>query len=363
MSIVVQVVQHLRPGGIETMALDLQHWKEEGEKTWVLSLEGAKQEALAAWPRLRDLGARLSFLNKRPGWQPGVVWHLYRKFKHYGVDTVHTHHIGPLIYAGIAARLAGVPHIVHTEHDAWHLRSRRRRFLQGLVLKLVRPRLVADAETVACGLRHMIPGAEPVVIRNGIDTAKFMPGDPASARARLNLPDEVPLVGCAGRLEEVKGQRFLIDALFRLKPEVHLALAGQGSCEAALREQVKELGLERRVHFVGHTDDMPTFYQALDVYCQPSSHEGLPLAPLEAQACGVPVVATAAGGTRETLCPYSGELVRIGDARALALALSKRLDNQPERSPRDFVVNTADVQKMAKAYACLRTANCELEAA
>ncbi|MBZ4288949.1 hypothetical protein LAN16_24115, partial [Mycobacterium tuberculosis] len=68
-------------------------------------------------------------------------------------DVVHTHHIGPLLYAGYAARLTGVQTRIHTEHDAWHLQDDKRRHLQALALKAVQPTLVADATRVYNQLR------------------------------------------------------------------------------------------------------------------------------------------------------------------------------------------------------------------
>jgi glycosyltransferase involved in cell wall biosynthesis len=353
--VVVQVVQHLSPGGIETMALDLQAFRSVGERTHVISLEGSKAEALSRWPRLQPFADWLVFLDKRPGLQPTLVMSLRRLLRDLRADVVHTHHVGPLIYGGLAARLAGVKHLVHTEHDAWHLDDPRRRRLQRLILTLTRPTLVADADAVAAGVRQHLHRDQVLVIRNGIDTQRFRPADKCTARGELGLPQDVRLIGCAGRLEPVKGQDVLLDALHQLPSDVHLALAGSGSTEQALRRQVDDLKLSERVHFLGRIDDMPGFYQALDVFCLPSRREGMPLSPLEAQACGVPALVTATGGSREAVCPHTGVLVPRGDALAMADALERLLSAPPTLSPRTFVEREADVRNMARAYAALRT--------
>jgi len=71
-------------------------------------------------------------------------------------NVVHTHHIGPLLYAGIAARLSGVKHLIHTEHDAWHLNNSRRCKLQRWAIRLTRPQLIADANSVAVSVKKKL---------------------------------------------------------------------------------------------------------------------------------------------------------------------------------------------------------------
>ncbi|MFA0230905.1 glycosyltransferase, partial [Vibrio sp. 10N.261.45.A7] len=96
-------------------------------------------------------------------------------------------------------------------------------------------------------------------------------------------------------------------------------------------------------------EDMTTFYGALDTFCLPSRHEGLPLSTLEAQACNIPTVAMDVGAVDETLCPVSGTLVKKGSITGLANAL---LENQNERflSPRRYVLENFDIIKMVSSY-------------
>ena len=350
----LQVVQHLCPGGIETMALDLLRHAGRDESVFIVSLEGDHASAIEAWPVLRAVQDRLLFMNKQPGWRPGLIARLSRWMRAHNVVSVHTHHIGPLIYAGLAARLAGIDYRIHTEHDAWHLNDRKRRWLQRAILGLVRPTLVADALAVAASLRRHWPDLPIRTIHNGIDTERFTPGDHLAARARLALPQGVQLIGCSGRLEAVKGQGRLIDAMARLGNEIHLAIAGAGSCEQALRQQVSALGLESRVHFLGRVDDMPNFYRAIDLFCLPSLHEGMPLSPLEAQACGVPALVTDVGGCNEAICPVSGQLVTDASPEAMASAIRRALERALVVDPRQFVLEKRNVRLMTALYERLR---------
>ncbi|WP_019614110.1 glycosyltransferase [Psychromonas ossibalaenae] len=355
MKTVIQVVQHLRPGGIEIIALDLASFAQADEKTIIISLEGDLKSAVAAWPKLKPFARQLIFLNKQPGLRPILVMQLLRIISKTGADAVHTHHIGPLLYAGLAARLAGVKHLIHTEHDAWHLKNSKRRFVQRCAVNLLRPILVADAQNVADNMRVFLQYKNEItIIRNGIDSKYFTPGNKIMARAFFSLPADVQLIGCSGRMEKVKGQSVLIHALSKLPLTVHLALAGSGSTETALRTLVDLLRLNNRVHFLGHIDNMPTFYQALDLFCLPSLNEGLPLSPLEAQSCNIAALVTDVGGAKETLCPDSGEFIAADDCTSMAETLLKMLHNPSNNKPRAFVKQHGDVRAMARSYAGLR---------
>ena len=352
---VVQIVQHLRPGGIETMALDLATLGEARDQTVIISLEGDRDTMIESWPRLVPLRNRLFFLNKKPGLQVNLFFELRKLLITLQADVVHTHHIGPLLYGGSAARLAGVRQLIHTEHDAWHLNDGKRRRLQSSLIKLLQPLFVADADTVASNAREKMKLENIHVIKNGIDTKRFRPGCQAAARTNLRLPLDVKLVGCSGRLEEVKGQHVLIEAISTLPADTHLVLAGSGTQRSNLVKQVDAAGLNDRVSFLGHIDDMPTFYQALDVFCLPSLNEGLPLAPLEAQACGIPTVASNVGGTHEAICPLTGTLVEAANAAQMAAAIQTRLTCPDAFSPRLFVKQEGDIQHMLKQYFQLHT--------
>ena len=350
--IVAQVVQHLAPGGIETMALDLQRKSATPENIHIISLEGNHHDSVAKWPRIKQL-QRIHFLDKKPGLSTSTVTQLYQLLKKLNVNVIHSHHVGPLLYGGIAAKLAGCRH-VHTEHDAWHLTQQKRRWLVSACFHLLRPAVAADARLVADNIQQHIPLFTPSVILNGIDTNTFKPADQGMARQKLNLPTDVPIIGCAGRFTAVKCHDVLIHAFAKLPNHTHLALAGGGELAQSLKNLAKKLHVDQRVHFLGVLDDMPTFYQAIDVFCLASKKEGLPLSPLEAQACQTVVVITDVGGCREAVDPASGILIETGDIQALTSALQKQLTDgiTPEKqlSAREFVVNHGNLERMIQQY-------------
>lgn len=345
---IIHVVQHLTPGGLEVMALELARAQSATHPALVLSLEGEADEAIAAWPRLAAHRDRLVFMGKRPGLDPLLTCRLAARFRRLRPAAVHTHHAGPLLYAGPAARLAGIGRRLHTEHDAWHLAAPRRRAVMRAALAATRPVLVADAPHVAQAVRDALRVAPPRVVLNGIDTDRFAPGERAAARAALGLPVAGKVVGIAARLERVKGVDVAIEALAAL-PEVVLAVAGQGSEAAALRAQAERLGVAARLRFLGLVEDMPGFYAACDAACLPSRNEGLPLAALEAQACSVPLVATRVGGMSAACDPATAILVPPEDPAALAAALRACLAGV-SGDPRAFVLRQGSLAAMSRAY-------------
>ncbi|WP_308294184.1 glycosyltransferase [Streptomyces sp. ST2-7A] len=169
--------------------------------------------------------------------------------------------------------------------------------------------------------------ADGAVIPNGVDTAHFTPLDSAArrgVRAGLHavhaVPPRAPLVVCVGRLSRQKGQDVLLRAWPRVSrrlPGARLVLVGDGPAGEALR-----IAAPRGVLFAGAVDDPRPWYAAADLVVQPSRWEGMALTPLEAMACGRPVLLTDVAGARECLPEehLASCLVPPGDPRALASA-------------------------------------------
>lgn len=354
-AVIVQIVQHLVPGGIETLTLELLRAAPPDTEVHIVSLEGNHDESLAKWPRLQSCSAQLHFLEKPPGFQPALFLRLARLLWQLKATAVHTHHMGPLLYGGLAARMCGISRWVHTEHDAWYLNAPKAKKLVSQCLRWLRPTLIADANNVAIAVQNAIPSARPGVIYNGIDTRRFIPGNSTLARQRLGLPDQGFMVGCAARLEHVKGIDLAIQAIARLPENYQLVIAGQGSQRELLGSLAQQLGVQHRVHFLGLVDDMTRFYQSLDIFCLPSRAEGLPLSALEAQACGIRTLVTRVGGTREALCPDTGLSVPPESPKMLANMMVKARQLPSPTSPRHFVVAARDLQDMAGQYFSLLT--------
>ena len=169
------------------------------------------------------------------------------------------------------------------------------------------------------------------VRRNGVDLELFRPLNRDDSRRELGVSGTTLL--SVGHLIERKGHHLVIDAMTEL-PESTLLIAGDGEWEGRLREQVRALGLEHRVHFLGALTQpqLVTAYNAADIMVLASSREGWANVLLESMACGTPVVATNIWGTPEVVCEAAaGRLVPNRSGQAIAREVTALLQNPPDR--------------------------------
>jgi glycosyltransferase involved in cell wall biosynthesis len=173
------------------------------------------------------------------------------------------------------------------------------------------------------------------VIGHGIELGFLGPRDRAASRRELGLPEDGHLVSFAGRLVPDKGVDVILDAVART-PGLRALIVGEGPEEGALRAQAARLGIEGRVHFHAPLpmERVGVAFTAADVVAMPSRHEPWGRVAVEAMACGVPLVAGAAGHL-PALVGEHGRLVRPGDADDLARALGEAIEEpEPARSER-----------------------------
>ena len=174
------------------------------------------------------------------------------------------------------------------------------------------------------------------VIPNAIDPERFTDPDPRYRQrlARMFRPQRKRIVGAAGRLSPEKGFDVLIDAIALVRdhdPEAAFVIFGDGPCRPELQHQIASLGLTGAVVLAGFRLDLDRYLPHLDLLVLPSHTEGLPNVVLEACAAGVPVVATAVGGTPEVIEPgASGFLVPPGDPVVLASAICEALGDEEQ---------------------------------
>jgi teichuronic acid biosynthesis glycosyltransferase TuaC len=164
----------------------------------------------------------------------------------------------------------------------------------------------------------------------GVDLDTFEIADRAAAKAALGFNG--PVVLCVGALIPRKGQDLLVRAL-PLLPDVTLLLAGQGQYRRNIESLAQELGVDRRIGFLGSVPHhkLPRIFAAADVMALPSASEGLANAWVESLACGTPIVISDVGGARELLDrPEAGQIV-AREPEAIAAAIRAILDNPPEQ--------------------------------
>jgi glycosyltransferase involved in cell wall biosynthesis len=184
------------------------------------------------------------------------------------------------------------------------------------------------------GCDHLVGNTPDIVdylVREGwpAERAHYLPNFvdakslPAIPRETLDTPRDAPLIVAMGRLHENKGFDVLLDAMASL-PEHYLWLAGEGPLRGALQSQAAELGVTKRVRFLGWRDDVAALLVAADVFVCSSRIEPLGNIVIEAWAHHVPVVSCAAEGPMQLIDPdNNGLLVPKEDAQALAAAIRR----------------------------------------
>lgn len=141
-----------------------------------------------------------------------------------------------------------------------------------------------------------IPRDQIKIMRNAIDTDQFAYNEDARKQYRnmFNLDGKF-VIGNTCRFEYQKNHEFLIRVFAQIHkeyPHTVLLLVGGGQKMSIIKKMVKEYGIENDVHFLGWRDDVDKIYQAMDLYCLPSLFEGLPIVLVEAQAAGLPCIAS-----------------------------------------------------------------------
>jgi glycosyltransferase involved in cell wall biosynthesis len=296
-------------------------------RVWLSTAPGVDEFAAALEARGVPVD-RVPEVDSRWDWKG--MFETWRRLRRAGPRLLHVHHVWPAAdrYLATLADVAGVPHLVITEHIVGQGHSPAQRALKRRELER------ADAVTAVCGAV-----ADALVRDIGVERARLRvvpngtePPDEAlesvearEIRVSCGAGPMRPLWVCAARLEEQKGQDVLLDALAEVARrglEFTVALAGAGTQRAALEAKSVALGLAGRVRFLGQVEAIGPLMLAADAVALPSRWEGLPLTLLEALARGRPVVASRVGGIPEVIEDgVHGRLVEPGDARGLADAL------------------------------------------
>jgi glycosyltransferase involved in cell wall biosynthesis len=183
---------------------------------------------------------------------------------------------------------------------------------------------------VSDDLRHFlidrigIKNEQITTVPNGINMNLYCPNNVLREKIRkeLNIGEEKIVIGSIGNLYPVKGHTYLIQTaalVIRKLPDTIFIIVGRGKLLETLQQEVRELGIQNNIHFLGFREDIPALLQAIDVFVLPSLSEGLPLSVLEAMASKKPIIATKVGGLPEVVIDgQSGLLVLPKDPVELA---------------------------------------------
>ena len=251
---------------------------------------------------------------------PCSVWLLSRAITHYQIDVIHAHTAHAHTLASLARLLAGRGKVIVSRRV---VNLPRNGFFSQW--KYRQPdAYVAISKSIADALKMFgIPEAKIRTVYSAVDPERLQVA-PLS-RASLGIPERGPLIGNVAALVGVKDQTTLLAAMavaLRTVPALQLVIAGEGPLRPVLEQQIEQLGIKSSVTLLGYRNDVPRLLRALDGFVLSSKEEGLGTSILDAMACGLPVVATAAGGIPEMVRPgRTGFLVPAGDVTAMAAAM------------------------------------------
>lgn len=357
---VLHVLDSLAPGGLENGVVNVAR-----------RLQGDGFDIHSACLRFRgDFAERMpepekvAVMGKTGGFSAKAVMALRRHMKTVRAEVLHSHNLGTLIYAALASLGGRSCPIVHGEHGQVQKQDLTpKRLLQRKWLF----RLCHSVHVVSSSVRDNLQelGLDPqkkiVVTPNGVDSARFCPPpDRAAARVTVGLPADATVVGIVGRLVALKRHELLFAAFEKMapgQPGLHLLVVGDGGADRdRLVAAMKNHPFASRLHWAGHQNDLPKYYQAMDLLAAPSEIEGLSNAVLEAMACAVPVLAHSACGNAEVIEDgKSGFLTDIQDAATLARCLEAPLRDAAllaacGRGARETVLGRYSMEAMADCY-------------
>jgi glycosyltransferase involved in cell wall biosynthesis len=279
-------------------------------------------------------GDRLHVLGKGSGFSLRATWNLARLLVRLRPHILHTHNLGPLIYAGLSTLGGRTARVIHGEHAQlapWELEPRRLKQRHRLYRGCRAIHTVSKGqmdELVARGFSAKKLSSIP----NGVDTERFSPKGKAAAKAALEIPQDALTIGLVGRFGPFKRHDALLTAFESISlphPAARLVFVGAGGSEEA---RIRSLaGAHPRVVFTGFRADSEACYRALDLLVIPSSNEGMSNAALEAMACGIPVLGNIGCGHEEIISTGSDGI--IGDLSSPAEIARNVIEllNFPER--------------------------------
>jgi glycosyltransferase involved in cell wall biosynthesis len=320
----MQIVQNLNYGGAERLIFEmLRRSDQSGFESHVLILQYAGRFAAGL-----ELHATVSIAEPMGSFSLLRPVSLARTIAAVRPDVVHTHS-GVWYKAARAARMAGVPWLIHTDHgraapDPW-----LSRMMDGAASRHTDV-VVAVSDAVAHLLRTtVVRWPERVrVIPNGVDVTTFLPErDDGALRGELGLAPNTPIIGSIGRLEPIKGYGVMVDAYAALRrtwqgdrPPI-LVVAGDGSERAALEQRAAAAGVADGVRWLGWRDDIHRLHAAFSLFSMSSHSEGTSVSLLEAMSAGLCPVVTDVGGNATVVgVSLRHRLVPPRDPDALAAA-------------------------------------------
>lgn len=300
--------------------------------------------------------------NRRPGFDLSLLMELARHVRKNRLDVLHCHQYTPYVYGVLAGALTGA-RVIFTEHGRFFPDRRKlKRVLMNPLLNCFTEHIVSISSATRQALIRYenFPAKDIQVIYNGIPDRKApAPEDTASLKRCLGIGPDAHILGTVARLDPIKNQRMMIKALKivqKVFPETFLILVGDGPERDDLQTLSSQMNLSPYVVFTGYRGDVQHFLHLMDVFLLTSFSEGTAMTLLEAMSCGLPCIATAAGGNTEIvedgrtgfLVPSDNEALLA--ERIITLLKNPALRVQMGREGRSRFQNLFSVKEMVLKY-------------
>ena len=270
------------------------------------------------------------------------IWKLIKKSKPL---IVHTHSSKAGFLGRLAAKLAGIPIIVHTPHGHVFLgyfdpfKTKMFIILERLASRITDKIIALTNREKEDHVRLRIANKDKfIVIPSGVELYKFKEllfNEKQDFKKELGIPENALIIGTVGRLVPVKGPEFLIEAakyIIPKHPNTYFLFSGDGHLKQNLDKKASYLGIKNNIFFLGWRDDVAKIISIYDIFVLPSLNEGMGRVLVEAMALGKPIVASNAGGIPDLVTHgKNGFLVPPKDPRELANYIQILLEDGEKR--------------------------------
>jgi glycosyltransferase involved in cell wall biosynthesis len=260
-------------------------------------------------------------------------WRISRQIREFKPDVILTQGAGTTVLARIAATLHGVRHKVVWAHSSVRQRNPLREALDRALIPLTTVFIgVCDSQIKHLENKCHYPRHKIRIIKNGVSPSAFTNARSQKILEEIGAEQGSRVVGMIARLHPVKDHKtFILSArsVLRSKPETQFLIIGDGPLRQELEDFCRVAGMDSKIHFAGLCRNIEQLFAAIDVLAHCSHSEGLPLAILEAMACGRPVVGTNVGGVKELIQHgVTGYLVPPENPEVVANHLLELLNNE-----------------------------------
>ncbi|MDD4354169.1 MAG: glycosyltransferase family 4 protein, partial [Candidatus Nanoarchaeia archaeon] len=260
---------------------------------------------------------------------PFILLKLIKCIKKNKITTIHVHLANSLIYALILKKLIPSIKIIYHEHGEIFYNFRLR-LLLALFNKEINL-IIAVSKTTKKELlkKSKLPSRKIKVLYNFVNLSKFNPKKIKKIRKKLNLSTNKLRIGFSGRLTKIKGCEYLIRALSKLNFNYTCLIAGDGELKKDLKKLAKSKKIQDKILFLGYQKNMIKFYSSIDILVIPSLSESFGMSLIEAQASGVPIIASNIPAFEELTKPLkSGILFKTRDSNDLGLKINSYYYNK-----------------------------------